>query len=110
MFIYDSTSIAFIQKSEKFMKEILAEAGITVRTSRFELNRLLYPINIVVFEGKEWGHFNAPYLQIALNRKLIYLAKDSVVRDVLKHEIASLLDLHSSPECETSRFRIPCRL
>lgn len=73
------------------MKEILAEAGIEVRKSRFLYLNYLFPINIVVFEGKEIGHFNAPYLQIALNRKLIYLAKDSVVRDILKHEIAHYL-------------------
>lgn len=91
MFIYDSTSIAFIHKTEVFMKEILAEAGIEVRKSRFVYKNYIFPINIVVFEGKEIGHFNAPYLQIALNRKLIYLAKDSVVRDVLKHEIAHYL-------------------
>jgi hypothetical protein len=30
-------------------------------------------------------------LQIGLNRKLIYLAKDSVVRDILKHELAHYL-------------------
>lgn len=88
MFIFDSTSIAFIQKAESFVREILVSAGIQVRRSRFEFNRFLYPINVVVFEGKEWGHFNAPYLQIGLNRKLIYSAKDSVVRDILKHELA----------------------
>lgn len=91
MFIFDSTSVAFIQKSEKMLKEILLSAGVNVKTSRFEINRYLYPINIVVFDGKEWGHFNSSYLQIALNRKLIYLAKDSVVRDILKHELAHYL-------------------
>ncbi len=91
MFIYDSTSIAFIHKAEAFMKEILIHAGIDVRKSRFAYQNYLYPINVVVFEGKEIGHFNAPFLQIALNRKLIYLAKDSVVRDILKHEIAHYL-------------------
>lgn len=91
MLIYDSTSIAFIRKSEQFLKEILEKAGIEVRTSRFVLNKYLYPIHVVVFEGKEWGHFNAPYFQIGLNRKLIYLAKDSVVRDILKHELAHYL-------------------
>lgn len=91
MFIYDNTSIAFIKKTEAFLREILENAGITIRKSRFEFNRYLYPINVVVFEGKEWGHFNAPYLQIGLNRKLIYLAKDSVIRDILKHELAHYL-------------------
>lgn len=91
MFIYDSTTLAFIQKTEVFLKEILEQAGITVRRSRFEFNRYLYPITVVVFEGTEWGHFNAPFLQIGLNRKLIHLAKDSVVRDILKHELAHYL-------------------
>lgn len=111
MFIYDSTSIAFIQKSEKFLKEILEEAGIKVRTSRFEFNRYLYPINVVVFEGHEWGHFNGPYLQIGLNRKLIYLAKDSVVRDILKHELAHYITyiLHKDVKPHGPEFHEVCR-
>lgn len=88
MLIFDSTSLAFIKKAETFMKEILEASGIKVKTSRFEFEGYLYPVHIVVFEGKEWGHFNAPYFQIGLNRKLIYLAKDSVVRDIIKHELA----------------------
>ena len=93
MLIFDSTTLAFIQKAEAFLKEILKEAGMNVRTSRFEYNKYTYPINVVVFEGKEWGHFNAPYYQIGLNRKLIYLAKDSVVRDILRHELAHYLTM-----------------
>lgn len=110
MFIYDSTSIAFIHKCEQFTKEILETAGIKVRTSRFEYNKYIYPINIVVFEGKEWGHFNGPYLQIGLNRKLIYLAKDSVVRDVLKHEIAHYLThiMHGPVPSHGAEFRSVC--
>jgi Protein of unknown function (DUF2786)/SprT-like family len=110
MFIFDSTTIAFIQKSEVFLKEILENAGIQVRTSRFELNRFLYPINVVVFEGKEWGHFNSPYLQIGLNRKLIYLAKDSVVRDILKHELAHYLTyiLYKDVSPHGSEFHTVC--
>lgn len=91
MFIYDSTSIAFIRKSEIILKEILDQCGIKVRTSRFEFNRYLFPIHIVVFEGVELGHFNGPYLQIGLNRKLAYSAKDAVLRDILKHELAHYL-------------------
>jgi hypothetical protein len=91
MFIYDTTSIAFIHKCEMFLRQILTESNIKVRTTRFEFNQYLYPINVVVFEGEEWGHFNPSYLQIALNRKLIYLAKDSVVKDILRHELAHYL-------------------
>lgn len=91
MIVYDSTTLAFIQKTEQMLREILQESGVTVRRSRFLWKNYLYPIHVVVFEGSEWGHFNAPYFQIALNRKLIYSAKDSVVRDILRHELAHYL-------------------
>lgn len=111
MFIYDSTSVAFIQKAEAFLKEILVDAGFAVKKSRFLFNGFLYPINVVVFEGKEWGHFNGPYLQIALNRKLIYLAKDSVVRDILKHELAHYFTYIVSPNARPhgAEFHEVCR-
>jgi hypothetical protein len=111
MFIYDSTSVAFIQKAESFLKSILKECGIKVLKSRFMLNGFLYPINVVVFEGKEWGHFNASYLQIALNRKLIYLAKDSVVRDILRHELAHFLThiLHPEASAHGRQFHEVCK-
>lgn len=91
MIIYDSTSLAFIRKTEEMTREILAEKGFKVNRSRFLWNNYLYPIHVVIFEGREWGHFNTPYLQIGLNRKLIYSAKDSVLRDILKHELAHYL-------------------
>jgi hypothetical protein len=91
MIIYDSTSLAFIRKTEEMAREILEKCGLKVNRSRFEWNRFLYPIRVVVFEGPEWGHFNAPYLQIGLNRKLIYQAKDSVIRDIISHELAHYL-------------------
>lgn len=91
MFIYDSTTITFIQKSEIMLREILNDIGINVKRNRFEINRYLYPITVVVFDGQEWGNFNSTFLQIGLNRKLIYLAKDAVVRDILKHELAHYL-------------------
>lgn len=86
-------------------------AGISVRRSRFEFNRFLYPINVVVFEGKEWGHFNAHYLQIALNRKLIYLAKDSVVRDIIKHELAHYFTfiLYENVQAHGREYHDVCR-
>lgn len=102
MLIFDNTTIAFIRKAERFTKEILTEAGISVKTSRFEIGGYLYPIHLVVFEGKEWGHFNAPYFQIGLNRKLIYLAKDSVVRDIIKHELAHYLTSILYKDCEAA--------
>jgi hypothetical protein len=88
MIIYDSTTLAFIQKTEQMLREVLKDCGVTVRRSRFLWKNYLYPIHVVVFEGKEWGHFNSSYFQIGLNRRLIWSAKDAVVRDILRHELA----------------------
>ena len=88
MIVYNDTTIAFIQRCEVMVKNILSELGYDVKRSRFFHNRFFYPIYVVVFEGTELGHFNASYLQIGLNQKLIYSAKDSVLRDILKHELA----------------------
>jgi hypothetical protein len=93
MIVYDSTTLAFIQKAEQMLREVLKDCGVSVRRSRFLWKNFLYPIHVVVFEGKEWGHFNAPYFQIGLNRRLIWSAKDSVVRDILRHELAHYFTL-----------------
>lgn len=110
MIVFDHLSLAFIRKTEEMLREILREIGVTVRRSRFEMNRYLYPIHVVVFEGPEFGHFNAPYLQIGLNRKLIYSAKDSVIRDILRHELAHYITyiLHGSVQAHGSEFNNIC--
>lgn len=91
MIIYDQTSIAFIRRSEEMLREILSGIGIPLKRSRFSIGGYLYPIKVVVFEGPELGHFNAPFYQIGLNKKLLFLAKDSVIRDILRHELAHYL-------------------
>ncbi|HXH31018.1 MAG TPA: DUF2786 domain-containing protein [Bacteriovoracaceae bacterium] len=110
MLVYDSTTIAFIQKAEAILKEILTKVGISVCRSRFELNNRLYPINVVAFEGQDWGHFVPAYYQIGLNRKLTYSAKDSVVRDILKHELAHYLTfiLHGTVSAHGREFKQLC--
>lgn len=88
MLIYDDTVVAFIRKHENLLKALLQKAGFPVRRTRFEVGGFYYPIAVVVFEGKELGHFDSSYLQIGLNRKLIWQAKDAVVEEILKHELA----------------------
>lgn len=110
MMIYDSTSMAFMRKSEELIKEILVTMGLKVNRNRFVWGKYLYPVRVVVFEGAELGHFNAPYLQIGLNRKLIYSAKDSVLRDILKHELAHYLTYltHGEVRSHGPEFRAIC--
>ena len=73
MYVFSETTLAFIKKAEDLLREIIrTEVKLPVHRSRFEFKKYLYPIHIVVFEGKEIGHFNHAYMQIALNKKLIY--------------------------------------
>lgn len=91
MMVFDRTSLAFIQKCEEMARNIFTQIGFKVLRSRFEFNKYLYPISIVAFEGPELGFFDSKFYQIGLNKKLIYSAKDSVIRDILRHEIAHYL-------------------
>ena len=112
MIIYDQTSIAFIRRCEELLKEILLSLGFEVRLTRFVFRTHLYPISIVVFEGSsDLAHFNAGYYQIALNRRLIYQAKDSVLRDILKHELAHYLTYleYGSVQAHGAEFKETCR-
>jgi hypothetical protein len=111
MIIYNDTTLTFIQRSEVLVKEILLGIGFKVNRSRFAFKNYNYPIHIVVFEGKEWGHFNAPFMQIGLNQKLIYSAKDSVLRDILKHELAHYITFiqHGEVRAHGIEYKNICR-
>lgn len=112
MFIYDQTSLVFIQRAEEIVREILTSLSFEVKLKRFIFKRHLYPINVVVFEGnKELAHFNSSYYQIALNRSLIYQAKDAVLRDILKHELAHYLTFleYGLVQAHGFEFKETCR-
>lgn len=111
MIIYDETSFAFIRKSEKILRSVIANIGLTVGRSRFQVGKILYPIHIVVFDGPELAHFNAPFYQIGLNRKLVYGAKESVLREILQHELAHYLTFieHGEVQPHGPEFHETCR-
>jgi len=111
MIVFDQTSIAFIQRSQDLVREILADIGISFRKTRFIFGNYTYPIKVVVFEGTDLGFFDASYYQIGINKKLIYTAKDSVIRDVLKHELAHYLTWleHGIVQPHGPEFKAICR-
>jgi len=89
MQVYSETIFSFIQKANKMLRDILIkETAFNVRRSRFEYKNYLYPIDIVVFEGDMIGYFEANRFQIGLNKSLIYQAKDNLLRDIIRHELA----------------------
>lgn len=112
MYLFSETSLAFIKKAENILRDIIKdEVKLPVHRSRFEFNKYLYPIHIVVFEGTEIGHFNPSYMQIGLNKKLIYLVKESVLKDILRHELAHYLTLLHFGEVQSHgpEFKEICR-
>lgn len=89
MRVYSETIFAFIEKCEKMLKDILKkETSLEVRRKRFVYGGYLYPVDVVVFEGKSLGYFDPDHYQIGLNKVLVYQSKDSVLKDVLRHEFA----------------------
>lgn len=74
-------------------KEILAkEVGLSFSRSRFEWRGRLYPLHLVIFEDqKKLGDYDYSQWRIGLSKRLMREAKDAVIRDVLRHEIAHLM-------------------
>ncbi len=92
MLLYSKTITSFIAKVKSEARSIMKmEMGIPLRKTRFEYHGHLYPIHFVVFEDpKKLGQFTPANYQIALHKKLMYLAKDEVLRDIIRHELAHL--------------------
>ena len=89
MKVYSETIFSFIQKSNKMLKDILEkETNFNVRRSRFEYKGYLYPIDVIIFEGDMLGYFDPGHYQIGLNKYLIHQAKDNLIKDILRHELA----------------------
>ena len=74
-------------------REILTkEVGLKFSRSRFEWQGKLYPLHLVVFEDqKKLGDYDHSQWRIGLSKRLMREAKDAVIRDVLRHEIAHLI-------------------
>lgn len=90
MLLYSKTISSFTLKIKKMAHQIMTdEMGLLVRRSRFVWRGYLYPLHFVIFEDPEkLGYFDCSNYQLGLHKKLMYLAKDEVIRDILRHELA----------------------
>jgi hypothetical protein len=72
------------------VREILREEmGIQVRRTRFVYKGYNYPIHVVVFEREKYlGYFDADSYHIGIHKQIMYTAKQAVLRDLLRHELA----------------------
>ncbi len=90
MLVYSKTIQSFLVKIKAKTHFIMKnEMGLDVRKSRFVWRGFLYPLHFVVFEDpKNLGYFHSGSYQIGLHKKLMYLAKDDVIENILRHELA----------------------
>jgi hypothetical protein len=93
MYIYSKTTALFLKRAKQLTKTILSEEmGILVHKTRFELKKILYPINLVVFERKNiLGFFDPHGHQIGLSKRLIFEAKETLIKNIIRHELAHFL-------------------
>lgn len=113
MLIYSETSFLFIQKCELILKKIIKEeTDLQMRKTRFAFNNYLFPIHIVVFEGEtKLGHFDPNTYQIGLNKSVMYQAKESVLRDIIRHEFAHYVTFikHGNVDHHGVEFKSICK-
>lgn len=90
MQVYSETIAHFLQNAHQWAKEILSsECHLKVGQKRFTVAHTTYPLNIICFEGKDrLAYFEPNFFRIGLNTSLITNAKPSVIKDILRHEIA----------------------
>lgn len=90
MLVYSRTINSFLLKVKKMAHLLMTEEmGLDLRKSRFLWRGYLYPLHFVCFEDPtRLGHFQASSYQIGLNKKLMYLAKDEVLKNIIRHELA----------------------
>ena len=99
MKVYSETIHLFTRKCEKYLKEIITnETDILLKRSRFQINKYTYPLHIVAFvHQSKLGYFDPLTFQIGINQNLMFLAKESVIKDILRHEFAHYLNSILNP-------------
>lgn len=93
MILHSETLHAFLRHAERVAKEILEnDCSLKTNRTRFMMGETSWPLNLVCFEGdSRWAYFDARFYQIGINTRLVGQLKDSVLRDLLRHELAHYL-------------------
>lgn len=90
MQIYSSFYSQFINRVKKLASEVLnQEMGLAFKKTRFKFNGYTYPVNFIVFEGRELGYFQPDKWQIAINKRFSFESDESL-KILLRHELAHL--------------------
>jgi len=93
MFLYNETISAYISRVRLLTKEIVnQEMQLKMDRARIHYKGIMYPLNIVVFEDNtRLGYFDSRSYELGLSKKLMYTAKDEVLKNILRHELAHFM-------------------
>ncbi|MFA6237482.1 MAG: SprT-like domain-containing protein [Bacteriovorax sp.] len=93
MFLHSETISVFISRVRSLSREIVnTEMKLKMQRCRVHYKGLLYPLNIVVFEDNiRLGYFDSRTYELGLSKKLMYLAHDEVLKNILRHELAHFI-------------------
>lgn len=113
MFLYSDTIKSFISRVRVSIREIVKnEMGLPMEKSRILYKGIYYPLNIVVFEDNtRLGYFDGRTYELGLSKKLMYQAKDHVLKNVIRHELAHFMAhiLYGSRIMHGQEFKELCR-
>lgn len=113
MFLHSNTVSAFISRVRFDVREIVnREMGLKMGRGRIQYKNILYPLNIVVFEDTtRLGYFDSRTYELGLSKKLMYTAKDEVLKNVLRHELAHFMCylIHGPQILHGEEFHQVCR-
>ncbi|RPJ69348.1 MAG: DUF2786 domain-containing protein [Alphaproteobacteria bacterium] len=93
MFLHSKTISRFISRVRATVREIVNnEMKLKMEKSRIQYHRLYYPLNIVVFEDQSrLGYFDSRTYELGLSKKLMYLAHDEVLKNIIRHELGHFM-------------------
>ncbi len=93
MLLYSKTIQAFLERLKKETRIILRqEMCLELQKSRILYRGILYPLNLIVFEDhKRLGYFDSRTYELGISKKLMYLAHDEVLKNVIRHELAHFM-------------------
>lgn len=113
MFLHSNTISAFISRVRLSVREIVnLEMGLKMDRSRILYKRILYPLNVVVFEDNtRLGYFDSRTYELGLSKKLMTHAHDEVLKNVIRHELAHFMCylLHGPQVLHGEEFHRVCR-
>ncbi|MBT4792907.1 MAG: DUF2786 domain-containing protein [Halobacteriovoraceae bacterium] len=93
MKIYSEAIKSFTLRCENYLKMIMSEeTELELRRTRFEYNKYTYPLSVIIFiDSQKLGYFDPTTYQIGLHASLMYQAKEHVIKNILRHELAHYL-------------------